>query len=122
MVMRVFAETKKKDRKGRKTVRISPTEGERETADRQIDRQTLTLFILSFAFSFSPFPTTPPLSFTLKHLLSIMGLLDIVPAGVITGDNVRKVFAYASKHGFAIPAINCTSSSTINASLGNVLK
>jgi len=47
-----------------------------------------------------------------------MGLLDIVPAGVITGDNVRKVFAYASKHGFAIPAINCTSSSTINAALG----
>lgn len=48
-----------------------------------------------------------------------MGLLDIVPAGVITGDNVRKVFNYASKHGFAIPAINCTSSSTINAALGN---
>lgn len=47
-----------------------------------------------------------------------MGLLDIVPAGVITGDNVRKVFAYASKHGFAIPAINCTSSSTVNAALG----
>ncbi|KAG0028655.1 Fructose-bisphosphate aldolase 1 [Podila clonocystis] len=46
-----------------------------------------------------------------------MGLLDIVPAGVITGDNVRKVFAYASKHGFAIPAINCTSSSTVNAAL-----
>ncbi|KAF9182505.1 Fructose-bisphosphate aldolase 1, partial [Haplosporangium sp. Z 11] len=46
-----------------------------------------------------------------------MGLLDIVPAGVITGDNVRKVFAYASKEGFAIPAINCTSSSTVNAAL-----
>ena len=49
-----------------------------------------------------------------------MGLLDIVPAGVITGDNVRKVFNYASKHGFAIPAINCTSSSTINAALGKL--
>jgi fructose/tagatose bisphosphate aldolase len=49
-----------------------------------------------------------------------MGILDIVPAGVITGDNVRKVFAYASKHGFAIPAINCTSSSTINAALGKL--
>lgn len=47
-----------------------------------------------------------------------MGLLDIVPAGVITGDNVRKVFAYAQEQGFAIPAINCTSSSTINAALG----
>lgn len=46
-----------------------------------------------------------------------MGLLDIVPAGVITGDDVRKVFQYASDHGFAIPAINCTSSSTVNAAL-----
>ncbi|KAF9938457.1 Fructose-bisphosphate aldolase 1 [Modicella reniformis] len=46
-----------------------------------------------------------------------MGLLDIVQAGVITGDNVRKVFAYASEHKFAIPAINCTSSSTVNAAL-----
>ncbi|KAG0302427.1 Fructose-bisphosphate aldolase 1 [Linnemannia gamsii] len=46
-----------------------------------------------------------------------MGLLDIVPAGVITGDNLRKLYAYASKHAFAIPAINCTSSSTINAAL-----
>ncbi|KAI9323881.1 fructose-bisphosphate aldolase, class II [Dichotomocladium elegans] len=46
-----------------------------------------------------------------------MGLLDIVPAGVITGDNVRKLFQYAREHGFAIPAINCTSTSTVNAAL-----
>ncbi|KAF9927926.1 Fructose-bisphosphate aldolase 1 [Linnemannia zychae] len=46
-----------------------------------------------------------------------MGLLDIVPAGVITGDNVRKLYNYASEHKFAIPAINCTSSSTVNAAL-----
>lgn len=46
-----------------------------------------------------------------------MGLADIVPAGVVTGDNVRKVFDYAQEHQFAIPAINCTSTSTINAAL-----
>ncbi|GAB5586198.1 Fructose-bisphosphate aldolase 1 [Umbelopsis nana] len=46
-----------------------------------------------------------------------MGLSKIVPAGVITGDNVRKVFDYAQDHGFAIPAINCTSTSTVNAAL-----
>ncbi|KAI8140550.1 fructose-bisphosphate aldolase, class II [Fennellomyces sp. T-0311] len=46
-----------------------------------------------------------------------MGLLDIVPAGVVTGANLRKLFAYASENGFAIPAINCTSTSTINAAL-----
>jgi len=46
-----------------------------------------------------------------------MGILDIVPAGVVTGDNVRKVFEYAREHQFAIPAINVTSSSTANAVL-----
>jgi fructose-bisphosphate aldolase class II len=64
-----------------------------------------------------------------------MGVHDIVPAGkfscsividdieqrflvgVLTGDNVLKLFAYAKKHQFAIPAINVTSSSAINAVL-----
>ncbi|KAI7907518.1 fructose-bisphosphate aldolase, class II [Cokeromyces recurvatus] len=46
-----------------------------------------------------------------------MGILDIVPAGVITGKNVLKVFEYAREHKFAIPAINCTSTSTVNAAL-----
>jgi len=46
-----------------------------------------------------------------------MGVLDIVPAGVLTGENVRKLFDYAKEHQFAIPAINVTSSSTANAVL-----
>ncbi|THU82030.1 hypothetical protein K435DRAFT_872751 [Dendrothele bispora CBS 962.96] len=46
-----------------------------------------------------------------------MGLLDIVPAGVLTGDNVVKLFKYAKEQKFAIPAINVTSSSTANAVL-----
>ncbi|KAL4075521.1 hypothetical protein J3A83DRAFT_4220728 [Scleroderma citrinum] len=46
-----------------------------------------------------------------------MGLLDIVPAGVLTGDNVRKLFDYARENKFAIPAINVTSSSSANAVL-----
>jgi len=46
-----------------------------------------------------------------------MGVLDIVPAGVLTGDNVRKLFNYAKENKFAIPAINVTSSSTANAAL-----
>ncbi|KAL4075546.1 hypothetical protein J3A83DRAFT_4221036 [Scleroderma citrinum] len=44
-----------------------------------------------------------------------MGLLDIVPTGVLTGENVRKLFNYAKEHKFAIP--NVTSSSTANAVL-----
>lgn len=46
-----------------------------------------------------------------------MGVLDIVPAGVLTGDNVRKLFDYAKANKFAIPAINVTSTSTANAVL-----
>jgi fructose-bisphosphate aldolase class II len=44
-------------------------------------------------------------------------LNDLVPAGVIVGDNVQKVFAYAKAHGFALPAANCTGTNTVNAAL-----
>ncbi|PVG00942.1 fructose-bisphosphate aldolase [Serendipita vermifera] len=46
-----------------------------------------------------------------------MGVLDIVPAGVLTGEQTRKLFEYAREHQFAIPAVNVTSSSTANAVL-----
>jgi fructose-bisphosphate aldolase class II len=48
-----------------------------------------------------------------------MGLLDELnlPAGVIYGDDVLKLFTYAREKGFAIPAVNVTSSSTVVASL-----
>jgi fructose-bisphosphate aldolase class II len=44
-------------------------------------------------------------------------LSDLVPQGVITGDNVQKVFAYAKTRGFALPAVNCTGTNTVNAAL-----
>lgn len=37
-----------------------------------------------------------------------MGVLDIVPAGVVSGHDVYKVFDYAREHHFAIPAFNVT--------------
>ncbi|CAF1098935.1 unnamed protein product [Rotaria sordida] len=46
-----------------------------------------------------------------------MGLSEVVPAGVLTGDSVMKLFSYAKEHHFAIPAFNVTSSSAINAVL-----
>ncbi|CDS03964.1 hypothetical protein LRAMOSA06919 [Lichtheimia ramosa] len=46
-----------------------------------------------------------------------MGILDIVPTGVITGDDVLKLFNYAQEHAFAIPSVNVTSTSTANAVL-----
>lgn len=36
-----------------------------------------------------------------------------VPTGVIFGDDVTKVFAHAKANQYAIPAFNCTSSSTV---------
>ncbi|KAJ3041026.1 Fructose-bisphosphate aldolase 1, partial [Rhizophlyctis rosea] len=45
------------------------------------------------------------------------GLLKLLPAGVITGENVRKAFNYARAHKFAIPAVDCNSTSTVNAVL-----
>lgn len=43
------------------------------------------------------------------------GCLSFVKPGVIYGEDVAKVFAFARKTGFALPAFNCTSSSTMNA-------
>ena len=44
-------------------------------------------------------------------------LQDLVPAGVIVGDDVQQVFAYAKAHQFALPAANCTGTNTVNACL-----
>ncbi|KAI8896655.1 fructose-bisphosphate aldolase, class II [Globomyces pollinis-pini] len=45
------------------------------------------------------------------------GLSSIVPAGVVTGDNLRKVLLHAKQNKYAIAAFNCTSTSTVNAAL-----
>lgn len=39
------------------------------------------------------------------------------PAGVLTGEKVGQLFAYAKEKGFAIPAVNVTGTDTINAVL-----
>jgi fructose-bisphosphate aldolase class II len=48
-----------------------------------------------------------------------MGAKDVLSrkSGVIVGDDVLKLFNYAQEKGFAIPAINVTSSSTVVAAL-----
>lgn len=45
------------------------------------------------------------------------GILDIVEPGVIFGDDVQKVYDFAKKEGFAIPAVNVVSTDSINAVL-----
>ena len=44
-------------------------------------------------------------------------LLDIVKPGVVTGEDVQKIFAYAKEHNFAIPAVNCVGSDSVNTVL-----
>mmetsp|Transcript_25828 Transcript_25828/g.31323 ORF Transcript_25828/g.31323 Transcript_25828/m.31323 type:complete len:442 (-) Transcript_25828:95-1420(-) len=40
-----------------------------------------------------------------------------IPPGVVTGDNLMKLLKFAKDKKFAIPAVNCTSSSVINSCL-----
>lgn len=45
------------------------------------------------------------------------GCLSFLHPGVLTGDETEKLYRYAQEQGFAIPAFNCTSSSTVNSVL-----
>lgn len=44
-------------------------------------------------------------------------IFDFVKPGVITGDDVQKVFAIAKENGFALPAVNCVGTDSVNAVL-----
>jgi fructose-bisphosphate aldolase class II len=48
---------------------------------------------------------------------NIMGVLDIVKPGIVTGDDVTKVLNYAKENNFALPAVNVVSSGSVNAVL-----
>jgi len=45
------------------------------------------------------------------------GILSIVKPGVLFGDDVQKVYDYAKKEGFAIPAVNVVGTDSINGVL-----
>ena len=44
-------------------------------------------------------------------------IFDVVKPGVVTGDDVQKIFAIAKENNFAIPAVNCVGSDSVNAAL-----
>lgn len=46
-----------------------------------------------------------------------MAVLDIAKPGVVYGEDLYNLLKYAQEQGFAIPSVNCTSSSTVNAAL-----
>ncbi|MGP1947085.1 MAG: class II fructose-bisphosphate aldolase [Arsenophonus sp. NC-PG7-MAG3] len=47
---------------------------------------------------------------------------DFIKPGVITGDDLQKVFAVAKEHKFALPAVNCIGTDSINAVLETAAK
>jgi len=49
-------------------------------------------------------------------------LLDVLSAGVISGDDLQKLFQIAKDNEFAIPAVNVVSSTSINAVLESASK
>ncbi|EIF50868.1 class II fructose-bisphosphate aldolase [Sulfurovum sp. AR] len=44
-------------------------------------------------------------------------VLDVVPAGVVTGDDLQTLFKIAKENGFALPAVNVVSTPSVNAVL-----
>ncbi len=46
-----------------------------------------------------------------------MSLKDKIAAGVVTGDQVSELFAYAKAHQFALPGVNVTGTNTVNGVL-----
>jgi len=57
----------------------------------------------SFSLSFFTQHDTPS---TESEIMT--NLADIVPAGVLTGKDVLKLFDHARENNYAIPAVNCT--------------
>lgn len=44
-----------------------------------------------------------------EHSKTMATANDIVPPGVVTGENLLKLLTHAKDNGYAIPAFNCTS-------------
>lgn len=49
-------------------------------------------------------------------------IFDFIKPGVITGDDVQKVFAVEKENGFALPAVNCVGTDSVNAVLEAAVK
>jgi len=49
-------------------------------------------------------------------------ILDSLPCGVLSGDEVQKLFSIAKEEGFAIPAVNVVGTSSLNAVLETAVK
>ena len=55
-------------------------------------------------------------------LLKKTSMLHSIKPGVATGDMVQEIFRFAKEKGFALPAVNVTGSSTVNAVMETAAK
>lgn len=49
-------------------------------------------------------------------------IFDFVKPGIITGDDVQKIFQIAKENNFALPAVNCVGTDSINAVIESAAK
>ncbi len=60
--------------------------------------------------------------FVKPGVIDMSKIFDFVKPGVITGDDVQKVFQVAKENNFALPAVNCVGTDSINAVLETAAK
>ena len=66
---------------------------------------------------------TNSLNFLVKFVaLKLLIMSYAIKPGIATGDEVQAIFKYAKEKGFALPAINVTSTSTVNGVLETAAK
>jgi fructose-bisphosphate aldolase, class II len=68
-------------------------------------------------FRFHVVNITLELNVFIKNFNMSQKILDVVKPGVVTGEDVQKIFAICKENAFALPAVNVISTGTINAVL-----
>jgi len=64
-------------------------------------------FVLNLSLNFNPIYLNNPIMSN--------KIFDVVKPGVVTGEDVQKVFAIAKQNEYAIPAVNVVGSNSVNA-------
>lgn len=57
------------------------------------------------------------IKFLYRTIFYVIKIFNSIKSGVITGNDIKKIFTLAKKNNFALPAINCISIDSINAAL-----
>jgi|EP00979_Chaetoceros_neogracilis_P004802 hypothetical protein len=83
------------------TIEKSPSQGERFGTFWSIKFLPLGVIYYQHFYSLRPQQFQ-------QSTIEMPSITDIVPPGVVTGDNLVKLLEHARDTGYAIPAVNCT--------------